>query len=134
MNIQNYINEMEKNDNKFQSHANGELKERDIITKLNFRKRKNKDTGNDDDNNNIYNKSIYIEENQNVDKLARIINHTEYQLSDIISDYNLNLTVIELQLQDELLIDPNTKRIKESHIDEYLALFQVSLWTSILDG
>lgn len=73
---------------------------------------------------------ICLEGKNYCDAMTNIINNTAYNLSEIITKNNLNLTIIALAVQRELLAVEDT-----SNLDEYLALFQVKLWTHIIsDG
>ena len=132
---QNYIHQMEEFDIKFDSHdiKYDQLLEFDIKTELTFRKRKKSTEGNNDNNdnnNNNFQIGICLDGKNYSDSMTTIIDNTTYQLSEIIAKNNLNITVIALAVQRELM------PVEETYnIDEYLALFQVKLWTKIIsDG
>lgn len=76
----------------------------EVDTNLTFRKRKKNNSNSNNDNDQSPIKSI-TEEFNNEDKLTRIINHIAYQLSDVINQYNLNFTVIALNVQNNILLD-----------------------------
>lgn len=126
---------MERNDFKFEFHDNKYdiLTQFDIETELTFRKRK-KVINNDDEDKNKNSISFinsYIEI-KNDKKLNRIINHTEIQLKDVIDEYNLNLTVIAFEVQEEMFKEEECINLKKENEDAYLAMFQVRLWNKIL--
>lgn len=127
-----YINEMRKLDINF-SFKKEKFKVYDIETNMTFRKRKNKNV-NDDDDDDKPPINIGVEEFNEENALKRIIKHTESQLSSVINKYNLNFTVIAVDLNTELLLNDEIREIKLKNEEEYLALFQVKLWFKILEG
>lgn len=132
-----YLNKMKERDIELSKESKlNQLKIYNIDTNLKFIKKKVQNNSFNDDITEIDMKSIdfYIEQSKE-DVITKIINNSEYQLSDIIKKHNLNFTVIALKVQRKLLLeDENAKRLQETNIDAFYALFQISLWHEILDG